>query len=170
MILTGWQRTWIRILTTMLTIAMMIIIFCFSMETAEKSDQRSGVYTNFIISVIHPEYEQLTPDDQQRIYDSISMFIRKLAHFTEYTFLGILLRLCMESWFGHRKLAAHTLPLISFLAGTFYAATDELHQILIDGRSGQFVDVLVHACGVLFGVILGAMLIRHICIKHSNGG
>ena len=168
--LTGWQRTWIRILTTLLTVAMMIVIFCFSMENAEQSDQRSGVYANIIISVTHPEYEQLKPEEQQKIYDDTSLIIRKLAHFAEYALLGCLLRLCLESWFGHLLPSVRTLSLVSIMAGAFYAVTDELHQLQTDGRSGQFTDVLVDSCGVISGVVLWALLIGHTWKEKKNGG
>ena len=40
---TGWQNPWVRAVTTILTVAVMVMIFCFSMEDAENSDKRSGI-------------------------------------------------------------------------------------------------------------------------------
>jgi VanZ family protein len=68
-----------------------------------------------------------------------------------------LLRLCFESWFGPGK----WLPLTAWAAGTLYAGTDELHQLMTDGRSGQWTDVLLDSSGVLTGVAL-ALLILHV--------
>lgn len=170
MALSGWQRTWVRVLTTLLTLVMMLLIFFFSTENGEESDRRSGFIAMPIIRMMHADYDQLTGNEQQKIYDDVSLIIRKLAHFSEYALLGILLRLCLESWFGHRVRSAWFLAWISLACGAFYAATDELHQILTDGRSGQFVDVLVDTCGVLFGVITGTMIIRHKVNAAGNGG
>ena len=64
--------------------------------------------------------------------------------------LGISLRLCLESWFGRRRWLIPG----SWGAGTCYAAFDELHQLLVDGRSGQWTDVLIDSAGVLCGVML----------------
>lgn len=159
---TAWQKTWVRLLTTILTIGIMIMIFAFSMENAEQSDLRSGVFSRTVISILHPGYEQMEPDRQKTIYDSIQHAVRKTAHFTEYLLLGFMIRLCLESWFGSRMKKLSPLALIGFSAGTAYACTDEMHQLAIEGRSGQWTDVLVDGSGVLAGVMLGTLLIRRI--------
>ena len=46
---TPWQNPWVRAVTTVLTLAVMVMIFCFSMENAEKSDRRSGVLSGSVI-------------------------------------------------------------------------------------------------------------------------
>ena len=46
---TGWQRTWVRVLLTMLTAAVMLLIFFFSNETADRSDRTSGIFTRIVI-------------------------------------------------------------------------------------------------------------------------
>ena len=157
---TGWQTPWVRTVTTLLTAAVMVMIFCFSMENAENSDKRSGAISLQIIRIFHPDYDQMKTDEQQDIYDSIQHIVRKCAHFTEYMMLGFLIRLCLESWFGHRMGRYRILALISFTAGTAYACSDEMHQLAIDGRSGQWTDVLVDSGGVFAGVILGTLLIK----------
>lgn len=159
---TAWQKTWVRLLTTILTTGIMIMIFAFSMENAEQSDLRSGVFSRTVISILHPGYEQMEPDRQKTIYDSIQHAVRKTAHFTEYLLLGFMIRLCLESWFGSRMKKPSPLALIGFSAGTAYACTDEMHQLAIEGRSGQWTDVLVDGSGVLAGVMLGTLLIRRI--------
>ena len=165
---TMWQKPWIRILTTILTVGIMIMIFAFSMENAEQSDLRSGVFSRTVISIIHPDYNRMAPEQQKTIYDSIQHLVRKSAHFTEYLLLGFMIRLCLESWFGNRMKKIFALPLIGLAAGTAYACTDEMHQLLIDGRSGQWTDVLVDGSGVLTGVLLGTLFIRRINRKVNN--
>ncbi len=157
---TGWQNGWVRTVTTLLTVAVMIMIFCFSMENAEKSDQRSGRISLLIIRVFYPDYETEEADRQQEIYDLVQHIVRKCAHFTEYMMLGFLIRLCAESWFGHKMKKSRITALIGFGAGTAYACSDELHQIAIEGRMGKWTDVLVDSSGVLAGVLLGTFLIR----------
>ena len=156
----GWQNPWVRTVTTLLTVAVMVMIFCFSMENAEQSDQRSGVISREVVKVIHPDYERLEPAKQKSIYDSVQHVVRKCAHFTEYMMLGFIIRLCLESWFGHRMRKYRVLSMIGFGAGTAYACSDEMHQLSIDGRSGQWTDVMVDGSGVLIGVTLGTLLIR----------
>ncbi len=151
----GLQKTWVRILLTFLTAAMMTLIFLFSTEPAERSDQTSGHFSMTVISVIHPDYETYTPEKKESLYASVQHVVRKCAHFTEYTILGVLLRLCLESWIGRKK------KLIpgSWGIGTLYACTDELHQLITDGRSGQWTDVLLDSGGVLTGVLAASLIL-----------
>lgn len=167
MVRTGWQNPWVRAVTTILTVAVMVMIFCFSMENAENSDKRSGMISIEIIKVFHPDYEQMGGGLRQAIYDRVQHIVRKCAHFTEYMLLGFLLRLCLESWIGHRIKRRWITGLAGFGAGAAYACTDELHQLSIDGRSGQWTDVLVDSCGVLAGAALGTLLIRSLSRKNA---
>ena len=165
---TGWQRSWVRILTTLLTAAVMVMIFAFSTEDAEHSDRTSGLISRRVLSIIHPEYEQLEESRQKLLYDDVQHIVRKCAHFTEYMLLGLMLRLCLESWFGRKVRKSRRLTLAGFCGGTVYACTDEFHQLLIEGRSGQGSDVLVDGSGVLLGVLIAALLIRRINRKSAE--
>ena len=155
MAINGLQKIWVRILLTVLTVTMMVLIFCFSTEPAERSDQTSGRFTRQVIHRVYPDYESYPQERKHSIYDRIQHIVRKAAHFTEFAILGILLRLCLESWFGPWK----WLPFIAWAAGTFYAGTDELHQLMTDGRSGQWTDVLLDSSGVLTGVALTTLIL-----------
>jgi len=166
MMRTGWQAPWVRAVTTLMTIAVLIMIFCFSMENAEASDRRSGVISGLIIRIFHPKYREMDASGQQVIYDSVQHIVRKGAHFTEFTVLGFLIRLCLESWFGHRIGSGAVSGLISFGIGTCYACTDEMHQLGTEGRSAQWTDVMVDSFGVFTGAALGTMLIRS--LKRGN--
>lgn len=157
---TGWQRSWVRVLTTALTLAVMVMIFCFSMQNADRSDQTSGRISQAVIPVFYPEYETSQPSVKQMIYNTVQHAVRKCAHFTEYALLGFMLRLCLESWIGRLTEKKHVLLILALLIGALYAGTDELHQLLIDGRSGQWTDVLLDSCGVLTGALIGTLLVR----------
>ena len=152
---TGLQRTWVRILLTVLTLAVMGMIFFISTETAEQSDETSGYFTRQVIDVLYPDYAKYEKKQQQSLYDSIQTVIRKMAHYTEFAILGFLMRLCLESWFGKRKWQTP----VSWGLSTLYASTDEMHQILIDGRSGQWTDILLDSAGVLSGVLIAVLVL-----------
>jgi len=160
----GWQQTWVRILTTALTVAVMVMIFCFSMENAEDSDQTSGKISMEVIHIIHPDFDEKPPQVQKTIYDDVQYAVRKTAHFTEYALLGLMMRFCLESWVGRRK---WTLP-AAWAAGTLYAVTDELHQMQIDGRYGQWKDVLIDSSGVLAGILIACMILHLIFKKRQK--
>ena len=46
--------------------------------------------------------------------------------------------------------------------GTLYAASDEVHQLFIEGRTGQLSDVLLDSSGVLAGALLCWLLLRRL--------
>ena len=148
-----------RILTTGLTLAIMILIFCFSSQPAESSDSTSGILAVKIANFFQPGWQSLEFHRRQAYYDRINYLVRKVAHFTEFALLGFSLRLCLESWIEKRiGLGAAT-----WAGATLYAALDEFHQIRVAGRSGQVTDVMLDSCGVLMGVLLawlGILLIR----------
>src|SRR5687767_10111747 len=63
------------------------------------------------------------------------LLLRKLAHAAEFAVLGALL------------LRAVAVERAALALGIAYAATDELHQLLVPGRRGSVYDVLVDAAG-----------------------
>ena len=161
---TGLQRTWVRMLLTFLTLAVMMMIFVFSTENAERSDATSGQFSRIVISVIYPEYDGYSAERQKTLFEEVQFSVRKAAHFTEYMVLGLLIRLCLESWFGKRT---WLLP-ASWAAGTLYACTDEIHQMQIDGRTGQWTDVILDSTGVLAGVLIAVLALFLIRRKHTR--
>ena len=53
----------------------------------------------------------------------------------------------------------------------FYAASDELHQKFVDGRSAEIRDVCIDTCGVILGillVILAGKIIKNIKKKKAE--
>ena len=73
---------------------------------------------------------------------AIDLIGRKLIHFAEFALL------CFLWW---RALATVTSPgraaLFAFLIASGYAATDEYHQTLVDGRHGSPIDWAIDAAG-----------------------
>ncbi len=162
----GLQSTRARVLLTALTAGMMVLIFFFSTETAEQSDETSGMITQQMITILYPDFPDYPDVQQQEMYDHVQLVVRKTAHFTEYALLGLLMRLCLESWFGRRN----KLSPAALAAGTVYACTDEIHQIMTDGRSGQWNDVLIDSVGVLTGVLVIAWILRLIRERKAQKG
>lgn len=54
--------------------------------------------------------------------------------------------------------------LFSLLIGTEYAIIDEIHQLFIDGRSGQIVDVFIDAIGIAIGICLLMIIYKIILV------
>jgi VanZ family protein len=70
------------------------------------------------------------------------LVLRKLAHLSEYAFLGMLL-----------ARAVRRLALAVGLAAA-YAVTDEIHQTFVQGRHGAPLDVAIDTVGALVGVLV----------------
>ena len=87
----------------------------------------------------------------QRIFPGASMFfVRKAAHFAEYLILGLLL----GAGFRTVRRCSVFLPLIPAIG---VAASDELIQTMIPGRSGQVSDVLLDLSGTAAACVLAAV-------------
>lgn len=78
---------------------------------------------------------------------------RKLAHFTEFALLGMLLGWNEKLYRGRRTVLG---PFLGLLA----AMTDETLQLFSDGRAGMVADVWLDFAGVLGGIGLLSLLPR----------
>ena len=96
--------------------------------------------------------EPLTKNEVQDLVDKLNYPLRKVAHFTEYFILTLLLIIVLSGYGVKGK----KVFIISLLICFIYAFTDEYHQVFVSGRTGQFSDVLVDtfggviACGIVW--------------------
>jgi VanZ family protein len=67
---------------------------------------------------------------------------RKVVHFGEYALLCFLWWRLLRTAMPDRRAAV-----VAFLISCLYAATDELHQSLVDGRNGSPVDWAIDSAG-----------------------
>ena len=80
----------------------------------------------------------------------IEPIIRKLAHYTFYAIGGILIANCVYQFCSEEK----RVIAISAIIGIVYAASDEIHQLMVPGRSGNIKDIMIDSIGVLTGIAL----------------
>ena len=154
-----------------LSLLFMGVIFWFSSRDAGQS----GAMSLPLVELLHlPEW-----------------VVRKGAHMTEYAVLGVLYSGTYACYFGvPRKKAEQRvtadgngagenpngeaavwtgrkiLP-AAWITAVCYAATDELHQWFVPGRSCEFRDVCVDGAGALIGC-LAAVGIWKLIRKHEN--
>lgn len=122
----------------------MVVIFCFSAENAEESTQTSNGFTEIAAQFICKFFSSVPYD---KILGTSQFLVRKAAHFSIYTILGLLVFLAaMFSDFKKKGL-------ISALICLFYAVSDEIHQYFVPGRSCRIFDVSIDFCGSLCGII-----------------
>lgn len=77
--------------------------------------------------------------------------VRKLAHFSEYTAIGMLLTSCAYSFdrFKPYRYLAYV-----FFAGLGTAFVDETIQLFSEGRAGMITDMWIDFSGVVLGTAI----------------
>ncbi|MBR6985289.1 MAG: VanZ family protein [Ruminococcus sp.] len=143
----------VRLAAGLMTLVCMAVIFMFSCDNSDESSDKSGTITRAVISIIAPDYDEMSPAQQQATMDKVEHIIRKLAHFTVYTALGFFSSLTV----GRRKLLSKGTA-VNMIFCFLYACSDELHQYFVPGRSCQFTDVLIDTSGALTGTLLTMLL------------
>ena len=116
---------------TLMVILWMAIIFSFSAQPADESEQMSLSVGHVAGLLFADGYEDWPQERQDAFAERIDHVVRKAAHFTEYAVLGVLLALMYRAY-GHK---GKRLFLLSAGTGSLYAATDEFHQLFVEGRS-----------------------------------
>ena len=139
------NRKWVRALLWLCVIGIAAMIFFFSSQSGDASSETSDKVVRVVVRVVCPKYDTLPGIQQESVWSRVSFYVRKSAHFLEYAALGFFLRWLMASY------SLRPGALWAWLAGTLYASTDELHQLLSGARSGMWQDVLLDSSGVLFG-------------------
>lgn len=124
-----------KIISIILVILWMILIFSMSSFNGISSNNQSGFIVNIISDILNINN-----------IEKLSFIIRKLAHFTEYLMLGILVSNMIKQY--NKKWY------ITIIICILYAISDEIHQILTPGRTFKIFDIVVDSIGSITGLIL----------------
>lgn len=139
-----------RIIFAILIIINCIVIFSFSNKIADDSSKQSGIIVKIISEIILSIKNMQEPEKTLFIEETLTTIVRKTAHFSIYTLLGLLsmnFALTFESQ-DYKKI------IIALLFCIFYAITDEIHQFFVPGRSCELRDVCIDSLGALTGILL----------------
>lgn len=132
-----------------------IVIFTFSAQDGEQSGGLSRMISEKCVEIINSlSGKDWTDLFKQELAVYFEHPIRKLAHFAEYAFMGILVYAMWRPWM-HRSWRLYGLVVAwVFLS----AAGDEFHQLFVPGRYGSFADVILDTFGGSFGVSICVFL------------
>ena len=147
-------RTLFRIILIVLLCFTFYKIFQFSNENAETFGSRSMGIMKKIINNF-PYTKNLGEAMKDKIIKRAEPLLRKLAHFSIYMVVGILIMTFVSTY----KLLLWKKLLISIMVGLVYAISDEYHQTFIQGRSGELRDVLIDTTGVICGIAIVIIII-----------
>lgn len=138
----------------------MVVIFMYSHQPAETSQGLS----NGVIKAIESILNINIIDRGGGFFDMVSFLVRKSAHMSEYALLAILFSLFMKE-VGYKNVW-----LYAIFGVLLYAISDEVHQLFIVGRSGQWSDVCIDTLGGTMGLVLlyGVQYIRSIGYQKWN--
>lgn len=120
--------------------ALLVVNLVFIWGNSLLPGEVSGAVSDWVKETL----EALLPGDA--VSTSGGGLLRKIAHFTEFTALGM----CLSWLFGMlRRKAAWPL-----LCGVGAACIDETIQRFVPGRGPSIKDVGIDSCGVLTGIFL----------------
>lgn len=128
------------------SIILMIIIFSFSQQTGEESSGLSSQITLWIQTYLHIPITEF--------------IVRKAAHMSEYAVLTF----TFIYGFSANQCSLKQIMIYSLLCTFLYACTDEMHQLFIGGRAGQWMDVMIDICG---GIIANILFYAYTKIRHQ---
>lgn len=138
-----------RIILLILLLGTFSIIFGFSSQDGEKSGSISKKITEEIVKRI-PQIQEKEQDERELITQRTEKVIRKLAHFSIYTVVGILLMALISTY----QIKERNKTIISIIIGIIYACSDEIHQSFVPKRSPMITDVMIDTMGVMLGILI----------------
>lgn len=127
-----------RFLSYALVAVWMVVIFVFSSQDSEASDQQSGLFVGLLGGIVGEGGQE----------GLLTFATRKAAHIFLYLVLGALLYHVVRQY----SLPLRRAVLLSIAIACLYAVSDEIHQLYIPGRSGEVRDVLIDTAASGVGV------------------
>lgn len=120
----------------------MSIIFLFSTDLFSSSNTSS---------LFQPLLSALIPSLAIEEIEPIHEILRKLAHWSEYLILALLLMRALRAQIPTRRQSS--LLICSWVLATLYAVSDEWHQSFVPSRSASGLDVLIDSVGAICGAL-----------------
>ena len=125
------------------------VIFKFSSQDGGTSSKLSYRIRDFILK-FDKEYSNLSDKEKKERANKLHVIVRKMAHFSIYTVLGIIL----STFFGIFINKNGKRSVICLAIGVLYAISDEIHQIFVPGRTAKVMDVFIDTSGVIIGIVI----------------
>ena len=139
-----------RIAITFLIVAAGCVLGMFYFSN-QNGDTSHGLSYDIVLHIL--KWLSIDPNETITAMDLCDFVVRKIAHFTEYTVLGIglcgLMRVLVKRYWG----------IAAIVLGAVLASLDEFHQLFIPGRSAMVSDVVIDTCGVVVGSIIFTLII-----------
>ena len=145
----------LRMILILLLLCTFFIIFGFSSQDGETSGGLSRSITNKILQ-LSSKYNNLEQEEKDQVFYRTEKIIRKIAHFSIYTLVGLLLMGLLSTY----KIKENWRIMLSAFLGMLYAISDEIHQGFSPGRSPRIADVYIDTLGVILGILVILLFIK----------
>lgn len=150
------RKILITVPAAVLLLALYLVIFGFSAQNGEQSGSVSMQLSEKCVEILNnisgKHWENTAVESAAMFFEHP---LRKLAHFSEYACMGILIFSIVYQWvMGKKKYLIATLWV--FLS----AAVDEWHQYFVPGRYASIKDVLLDTCGGICSIVLLTLIIK----------
>lgn len=131
-----------RFIMILITAGLIAFAFIHSSMNADESGAESAVTMVFLQNILDALGIKIELTDH---------IVRKLAHFTEYSAIGIML---MNTAYAFNKSRPYIYYPHILFAGLFTAVIDEAIQLNVPGRAGMITDALLDFSGVVTGTVV----------------
>ena len=146
-----------KVIYSIFIVLWMGVIFCLSNQPAiDSSELSDGFISNTIGNVYKLLNKNISSDELSEIKIKYTHPVRKMAHFTIYMILGILVTLLVREY----NVSFNNCLFISLLVCLLYSISDEVHQLFVMGRSGEIRDILIDTSGSFIGIFVFNKLFR----------
>ena len=146
------------ILSALAVVAMCVFIFFMSAQPADDSTEVSMGVVDAIVRFFVPGYDQMDPAAQYAAAKGLEHVVRKIAHFSEYALLGVLMANLMRRIQLLRRRnggpLVSTYTVAAWIFAALYAASDEVHQLFVPGRAFMVSDIIIDWAGISVGIFI----------------
>lgn len=155
-----------RCLSWLLLLLLMLVIYYLSSQPLEQTHQLSMSIAEKIYSL--QSFFRLEGNPNSISVEKINWILRKLAHFLLFCGMGLVSAFTLD----RTRLSWGRITFLTLLICILYAASDELHQMYVLGRTPSLLDVLLDGAGAVVGIGIyrGLKKMKHALEKPTNSG
>lgn len=135
----------IKVVWSILSVALMALIFFFSHQTAEVSSDTSGGFAQILADVLAIFFKG---EVYEKLLWVAQWLVRKSAHLILFALLGVCVYNSINLPKGRKRF------LIALIICILYAVSDEIHQGFIPGRACRATDILIDTTGIAVGQLI----------------
>lgn len=132
----------------LLLLLLMLVIYYLSSQPLEQTHQLSMSIAEKIYSL--QSFFRLEGNPNSISVEKINWILRKLAHFLLFCGMGLVSAYALD----RTRLSWGSITFLTLLICTLYAASDELHQMYVLGRTPSLMDVLLDGAGAAVGMLI----------------